>query len=356
MNTGKDTTIISSSVHLETVTTVELNNDYSDIRLYPNPTNDILNIEFVSSNLSSTPITIVDLEGRTLYSLSEQFGIGKHNFNLNIAGLNQGLYFISIGPSTHKFLKIGSSNGSEISLTQTSMPTLIKDNSTQSQYDYKFTIYSAGFKPKVHYAVRALDRETIIVDMSTRSTRIDGKRIRVEFFFDKAKTTHFYDEHGQYQSYDTSYKDLKIVYTDTLIIRGDSIFSELLFYDNDYYSDFNKITSRQLITLKYDTIQNTISDIKIIRFLDTINDERDEWHNIQQDFRFNMKGSFQFDFTKSTSYSSIYFLDEKIFDYVNSYKDDYSVGFIYGCIGHKSYYKYVPTILANSYIKIEFID
>ncbi|MER3328773.1 MAG: T9SS type A sorting domain-containing protein, partial [Candidatus Kapaibacterium sp.] len=100
MNTGKDTTVVSSSVHLETVTTVELNNDYSDVRLYPNPTNDILNIEYVSNNLSSTTITIVDLEGRKLYSQSEQFGIGKYNFNFNIAGLNQGLYFISIGSYT----------------------------------------------------------------------------------------------------------------------------------------------------------------------------------------------------------------------------------------------------------------
>lgn len=356
MNTGKDTTIISSSVHMGTVTTVELNEEHNDVQLYPNPANDHLNIEFISESISSTPISIVDLEGRKLYSQSEKFGIGKHNLNLNIAGLNQGHYFITIGKSTYKFSKISGGNGSNISLAQTSLPTLIKENSTQSQYDYKFTIYSAGFKPYEHYATRSLDRETIIVDLSIKSTRIDGKRIRVEFFFDKAKTTHFYDEHGQYQSYDTSYKDLKIVYTDTLIIRGDSIFSELLFYDNDYYSDFNKITSRQLITLKYDTIQNTISDIKIIRFLDTINDDRGEWHNIQLDFKFNMKGSFQFDFTKSSSYSSIYYLDEKIFDYVNSYKDDYSVGFIYGCIGHKSYYKYAPTNLAKSYIKIEFID
>jgi type IX secretion system substrate protein len=350
MNTGEEKLYLTDSLFFETVSSVEELTKVNSLHLYPNPVEDILNI-----NVNSSEIIISDISGKVHYKSST---VISGNVSLNVAGLPQGVYAFRSGNQTQTFIKNTPSNGQDVRLlsSSNSPSSLVKEAEVQSQFDYRFTIYSDGFKPKNYYT-KALTKDTVVeLDMSTITSAFDGKHIRVEFFLEKAKTIHFYDEHGQYQSYDTSYKDLKIVYTDTLIIRGDSIFSELLFYDNDYYSDFNKISSRQLITLKYDTIQNTIRDIKIIRFLDTINDDRGEWHNIQQDFRFNMKGSFQFDFSESSSYNSIYYLDEKIFDYVNSYKDDYSVGFIYGCIGHKSYYKYVPTILAKSYIKIEFID
>ena len=356
MNTGKDTTFVSSSVHLDAVTTVELNNDYSDVRLFPNPANDILNIEFESNNISSTPLTIFDLEGRKLYSSNEQFGLGKHNINLNIAGLNQGFYFVLIGQSTHKFAKIGNSNSSEISLIQSTMPSLIKDKSSLSQYDYKFTIYSQGFAPYLYYQVRTPDHDTVKVDMKTESTRFDGKRIRVEFFFDKAKTTHFYDEHGTFKSYDTTYKDQTLVFADTLIIRGESIFSEVFEYKDASYIQNLQIMTKQLISFKLDTNQYRIKDINIVRYRDTVNDDRGEYHNLQQDFQFSIKESLDYDLNNSNLYSSIYYLDEVVFEYVNSFKDDYFVGNFTGCPGHKSYYNYELTNPSKSYIKIEIID
>ncbi len=348
MNTGKDTTFVSSSVHLDAVTTVELNNDYSDIRLFPNPTNDILNIEFVSNNIASTPITIVDLEGRKLYAQNEYLGIGKQNLSLNIAGLDQGIYFVLIGQSTHKFAKMGSSNGADILLSQSSLPTLIKENSTQSQYDYKFTIYSQGFVPKYYYSKQA-ERETIIVELSSLPTGFNGKHIRVELYISGLQLNYLNVQHNWHNITDTVYKEYNNVYLDTLVIRNNKV-NLLKNYElrNKRWADESYDLHK--IRFEFDTINKTISKLEF-------NYEFEFWDESGDEFRVNKIDS-RIKIDKKMSYnlanglSLFVFLDEVNPEYY--YKE--SKYRSYSCPGHTEYWDIMSFNPSKSYIKIEIID
>ncbi len=84
--------------------------DY-DVTLFPNPTNDILNVRVatkVSVNDNVT-ISLIDALGRTVNSFGDKF-IGKSaQFSLNVAELNNGIYFLRIqsesGIITKSFVK-----------------------------------------------------------------------------------------------------------------------------------------------------------------------------------------------------------------------------------------------------------
>lgn len=345
MNTGKDTTVVSSSVHLETVTTVELNNDYSDVRLYPNPTNDILNIEFVSNNLSRTTITIVDLEGRKLYSQSEQFGIGKHNFNLNIAGLNQGLYFISIGSSTHKFSKIGGGNGSEISLTQTYLPTLIKENSTQSQFDYRFTIYCEGFKPKYYYSKR-MERDTIIVDMTSLPTGFDGTRIKVTLNVVGLVLNYLNRQHNWHDISRVEVINYKDTFIDTLVIRN-GIINLTKYYEKSTYGDrFDK----RILTFEIDTLNQTFSNLLYLNQHDKWYERGDEDHHDTFKSQFNLTDNSKYNLDNGLVF--LFHFDDLPSSYYYNKEESYNIF----CPGHYETWSMETYDPINSYIKIEFID
>jgi hypothetical protein len=346
MNTGKDTTIVSSSVHLGTITTVELNEEYNDVRIYPNPANDILNIEFTSNNISSSPISVVDIEGRKLYSENKNLGIGKQNLTLNIAGLNQGFYFITIGKSTHKFVKIGSSNGNDISLTQTSMPSLTKDNSVQSQYDYKFTIYAKGFKPYEHLTARTKDRETIIFDMLSQNTVFDGKHIRVELFLNNLKVTKHGIHHNNADTYYTTYSDYIHNFTDTVVIRDSLCYiNRKSIPRNSYFTD----TDYDIQGLKF-TIGND-SLIQAFKYSSNFKCSYSYEYSMEyEEKNLNINLNVALDIRKSNKFKISDFKDVQI---SLSSKNSTSQN-----NGGSSYYTdiYGPYNASGSYIIIEFID
>ncbi len=74
----------------------------SEVSLYPNPTNNILNINSVETVKS---VTIIDINGRTVL----QNNINLNNPEINVAELNSGIYFVSVttdlGTSTQKIIK-----------------------------------------------------------------------------------------------------------------------------------------------------------------------------------------------------------------------------------------------------------
>ena len=346
MNTGKDTTIVSSSVHLGTITTVELNEEYNDVRLYPNPANDLLNIEFTSNNIASSLISVVDIEGRKLYSENKYLGIGKQNLNLNIAGLNQEFYFITIGKSTHKFIKIGSSNGSDISLTQITSPSLTKDNSVQSQYDYKFTIYAKGFKPYEHLTARTKDRETIIFDMLSQNTVFDGKHIRVELFLNNLKVTKHGIHHNNADTYYTTYSDYIHNFTDTVVIRDSLCYiNRKSIPRNSYFTD----TDYDIQGLKF-TIGND-SLIREFKYSSNFKCSYSYEYSMEyEEKNLNINLNVNLDIRKSNKFKISDFKDVQIsLSSKNSTSQNH---------GGSSYYTdiYGPYNASGSYIIIEFID
>lgn len=65
----------------------------TNIKVYPNPTGDVLNISFAIVNLSNIDILISDITGKTLISSVQQT---KNTIQLDVSGLDKGIYLISL--------------------------------------------------------------------------------------------------------------------------------------------------------------------------------------------------------------------------------------------------------------------
>lgn len=83
---------------------VELN----DLKIYPNPTTNILNIEFSTTDIEKVKFDIFDLNGRLIKSVSKE-NSNQINQQINVESLQTGTYILVINTgkytSTHKFIK-----------------------------------------------------------------------------------------------------------------------------------------------------------------------------------------------------------------------------------------------------------
>lgn len=95
-----------------TVQPVTAVNDYAniqDLKIYPNPVKDVLNLNFVTEETGSIACEIVDMNGKLLRKVERlhQGGLFEEQFNLD--NLSQGIYFLRIrtgeGTSIEKFVK-----------------------------------------------------------------------------------------------------------------------------------------------------------------------------------------------------------------------------------------------------------
>ncbi|MDF1673712.1 MAG: zinc-dependent metalloprotease family protein [Vicingaceae bacterium] len=81
----------------------ELNSD--NIKVYPNPTNNLLNLTFNKSS-SIEQVTLTDLQGKIVYNNNFVQGV---NLQINLAGLSNGLYMLNVqtnnGVNIHKVMK-----------------------------------------------------------------------------------------------------------------------------------------------------------------------------------------------------------------------------------------------------------
>lgn len=84
-------------VQVSPCVTVQLNDnsnitsyDWSDFKVYPNPSNGIVFIQ--GENLSSATLTIVDLSGKGVYSKV----LEANSNELQLNSLNKGVYFVNI--------------------------------------------------------------------------------------------------------------------------------------------------------------------------------------------------------------------------------------------------------------------
>ncbi|MEI6594497.1 MAG: T9SS type A sorting domain-containing protein [Bacteroidota bacterium] len=90
---GFITTFDMPSVQLAVKNWVGIDKNF---KIYPNPANDILNIEIPFREIGDAIIKIYDVEGKLIMNttISGQFGIEKNT--INISSLNHGFYFINI--------------------------------------------------------------------------------------------------------------------------------------------------------------------------------------------------------------------------------------------------------------------
>ena len=82
----------------------------AELRMWPNPAQDALNISFSNSRAGIVPVTVIDGTGRAVIASSHQLTLGANTLRLNISDLEPGPYMVRIGNDarsvTHRFLKI----------------------------------------------------------------------------------------------------------------------------------------------------------------------------------------------------------------------------------------------------------
>jgi fructose-1,6-bisphosphatase len=90
--------------------TVALDNSIkSTFVLYPNPSSDVLSIQFISKGAQTVDFKLVNMLGQTVQSHSYDTTEGDNQLNLNIFTLPKGQYIVSIKEGTlvtfKKFVK-----------------------------------------------------------------------------------------------------------------------------------------------------------------------------------------------------------------------------------------------------------
>ena len=75
----------------------EVSTSINNIRLYPNPANEIVNINFNTTKDEEVTINITDVSGRVVKSIeTTNYNVGINNVIVDIADLNNGFYFVNI--------------------------------------------------------------------------------------------------------------------------------------------------------------------------------------------------------------------------------------------------------------------
>ena len=343
MNTGEEKLYLTDSIFFETISSVEDISNTNNLQLYPNPVGDILNVNI--QNSLNQDLIISDINGRVQYRTPK---LNSGQISLNVAGLPQGVYAIRSGNQSQTFVKNTSSNGQEISLLTTSyMPnSLVKEAEVQSQFDYRFTIYSKGFKPYIYNSM-ALTKDTVVkLDMASLPSILDGKHIRITLSVSKMSIEHTFSQTTAPEHKDIISYDYNEIFIDTLVVRNGK-FNLIKYYERvSYDRGFDK----RILNFKIDTLNQTISNF-------TYSNEYDKWYK-QGNEDHNDTFKSQLSFSDSVHYNDvnnisvmIYFHEVSPNYYYNkmtSYNTSISL--------YYQYWKLLSYNPTNSYIKIEFID
>lgn len=81
--------------------------ELADLKVYPNPAKDLLNIEFTSETTGKTKFDIFNLNGRLIKTVNLEST--DNHYQINIQDLASGAYILIInnegGSNSHKFIK-----------------------------------------------------------------------------------------------------------------------------------------------------------------------------------------------------------------------------------------------------------
>ena len=88
-----------------TASGVEKIDDLMNSLVYPNPSKDIVNVDFYQSNASNVEVTIISADGKVIYNSNEYKGSGLQQLNINVAEYSEGMYFLKIKNSDGQIVK-----------------------------------------------------------------------------------------------------------------------------------------------------------------------------------------------------------------------------------------------------------
>jgi hypothetical protein len=99
--------IVSNSCGMDsisqTVTIVGIGiqeNSFGEISIFPNPTNGMLNVTMNNSSFSEIKISVVDIQGKEVFSLYDKNVSANYNKQINLENLAKGLYYIKLSTGT----------------------------------------------------------------------------------------------------------------------------------------------------------------------------------------------------------------------------------------------------------------
>ena len=68
----------------------------TNLDVYPNPTDDIFNISFVSDEIQTLSIRVINIVGEVVYTESLEHFVGEYTKQINIGDNSKGIYFLEI--------------------------------------------------------------------------------------------------------------------------------------------------------------------------------------------------------------------------------------------------------------------
>lgn len=93
-------------INIDGPVSVKENSLFEEVNIYPNPTSDNVNLSFLSKeNNSKFAIKVFDVIGKTLAVVySGELSLGEHQYSIKTDQYESGVYFISLGSSSHEKL------------------------------------------------------------------------------------------------------------------------------------------------------------------------------------------------------------------------------------------------------------
>ena len=79
-----------------TASVYNLNNNFNQVIVYPNPVTDILNINFELNKSTASKIEILDLSGKQVAVIADENLTGMVSKQINTANFKSGIYFVKI--------------------------------------------------------------------------------------------------------------------------------------------------------------------------------------------------------------------------------------------------------------------
>ena len=104
--TADTTTMHDLIIAMLTANLDESSNELSALSVYPNPANDVLNVNFTLANAGEVSIELLDLSGKLITSVSkEQMELGAMQKQLNVAEIVSGSYLLSVSVNGSKSIE-----------------------------------------------------------------------------------------------------------------------------------------------------------------------------------------------------------------------------------------------------------
>ena len=76
-----------------------------ELKLYPNPTIDVLNIEFLSTKVEKINCIIYNEVGKIVHSFTKHVFVGENKLSVDVKSLKSGVYFVSLESEENSITK-----------------------------------------------------------------------------------------------------------------------------------------------------------------------------------------------------------------------------------------------------------